>query len=281
MPDAPWLITYREMQEYPADTFALIDVRSRLAFALSHRRGAARLSWLKFRDGVGRTGKLTARLPALVDELARRGIRHDRPTIVSGDGRLGWGEDGRIAWMLRYLGYRDVRVLDGEWTDERPIHDGTSGMHAQPYDVVHETPELVVRDELRADIDAVQRAIDERTGSARDTLLLDSRSLAEFNGSRRYLPARTGRIPGAVHLEWRSLLDRRSRLDRSEAMLHRLAQRGIVPGRPIITYCVGGVRSAHTLVMLRALGFGDVRNYDGSWYEWAGDRSRLVERGGL
>ncbi len=134
------------------------------------------------------------------------------------------------------------------------------------------------RPDLRASIDDVQRAIDLGTGRAGDTLLLDTRSLAEWNGSRRYLPARTGRIPGAIHLEWRALLDQDGRLNRSSTLLQHLSERGITKHRPIIAYCVGGVRSAHALVMLRALGFVDVRNYDGSWYEWSADRTRRVER---
>ena len=39
----------------------------------------------------------------------------------------------------------------------------------------------------------------------------------------------------------------------------------------MITYCTGGVRSAEAWTMLRALGYADVRNYDGSWFEWSAD----------
>jgi len=43
-----------------------------------------------------------------------------------------------------------------------------------------------------------------------------------------------------------------------------------------VTYCTGGVRSAMAWVLLRDAGYQDVRNYDGSWWEWA----RTVEPGG-
>ena len=43
---------------------------------------------------------------------------------------------------------------------------------------------------------------------------------------------------------------------------------------------MGGVRSGAAFWALRALGVRDVRNYDGSWYEWAADPRRPVAREG-
>ncbi|MEL6272933.1 MAG: rhodanese-like domain-containing protein, partial [Chloroflexota bacterium] len=40
--------------------------------------------------------------------------------------------------------------------------------------------------------------------------------------------------------------------------------------KEILTYCQTGVRSAHTwFVLTELLGYPNVRNYDGSWIEWA------------
>ncbi len=270
--DAPGIITWNELRATPDHARTFVDVRNRWQFARSHATGAIRLSWLAYRDGRGRTGKLPADLLALQRELGRRGIRHGNQIVVYGNAARGWGEDGRIAWMLRYLGFGDVRVLDGGWRDEDATIETKEEKRTAESDFVIQTA-------LRADIEDVQRAIDSRTGGNSDTLLIDTRSLEEFNGSRRYWPKRTGRVPGALHLHWRALLDADGRLDRSPELMHRLASRGMTPHRSIITYCVGGVRSAHTLVMLGALGFHAVRNYDGSWYEWAADRSRPVEQG--
>jgi len=44
---------------------------------------------------------------------------------------------------------------------------------------------------------------------------------------------------------------------------------GILDGRPVITYCRIGERSAHTwFVLHELLGVQGVKNYDGSWSEW-------------
>lgn len=114
----------------------------------------------------------------------------------------------------------------------------------------------------------------------RRPLLLDVRARDEWDGARHYREPRVGHIPGAVRFEWRDLLDASGRLRPRDTLRPLLAARGITPDRTIVVYCTGGVRSAEAFWMLRALGFSDVRNYDGSWYEWGFDRSRPAVIGG-
>ena len=46
-------------------------------------------------------------------------------------------------------------------------------------------------------------------------------------------------------------------------------QNGLQAGNETIAYCRIGERSSHTWFALKyLLGFGNVRNYDGSWTEW-------------
>jgi thiosulfate/3-mercaptopyruvate sulfurtransferase len=95
------------------------------------------------------------------------------------------------------------------------------------------------------------------------------------------LEARGGHIPGAVHLDWLRLVDESGRLRSPPDLLHALASVGVFEPsrepREIIVYCTGGVRSAFAWAVLRALGYPAVRNYDGSFWEWAADRSLPVE----
>lgn len=49
--------------------------------------------------------------------------------------------------------------------------------------------------------------------------------------------------------------------------------------RPVVVYCSVGVRSAGVAERLRAAGFADVRNLDGSVFRWANEGRPLV-RGG-
>ena len=50
------------------------------------------------------------------------------------------------------------------------------------------------------------------------------------------------------------------------------AQLGITRATPIVVYCTGGVRSSYAWAILRASGFTNVRNFDGSFFQWAKDK---------
>jgi thiosulfate/3-mercaptopyruvate sulfurtransferase len=81
---------------------------------------------------------------------------------------------------------------------------------------------------------------------------------------------RTGRIPGAVHLHFRELLNADDTFKAPDELRRVLRARGAGPERAeIVTYC----RLSHraTLVwfaMRHLLGYTNVRVYDGSWTEW-------------
>jgi thiosulfate/3-mercaptopyruvate sulfurtransferase len=46
----------------------------------------------------------------------------------------------------------------------------------------------------------------------------------------------------------------------------------------MICYCTGGVRSAWLYFILKLVGYHNVRNYPGSWWEWSRDFACPVEK---
>ena len=258
-----WTVSAAELREARAaapSAVVVVDARGPWDyFVQGHLPGAIWLPWWRFRDGWLRTGALPRDLPALARRLATNGVDERRPVVVYGAARGGWGEEGRVAWMLHYLGHPRVSILDGgigAWTR---AGGATTRVRPRPGAAVFTARPVAA---ARASAADVARA------AATGTLLLDVRSEAEWRGARRYLSRRGGRIPGAVHLTWSDLLAADGTLDRSPALAARLAALGLTPTRPVIAYCVGGVRSGEAFVALRALGFRHVRNYDGSWWEW-------------
>ena len=260
--------TPQALVERPAGSVTLLDARSRGEYRDGHIPGAVRIDWTDHRDGWGRTGKLPTDLERLARRLAELGVDDQRPVVVYGRANEGWGEEGRIVWMLAYLGHTDVALLDGGWQAWLEAKGTVSTRPEEP-----RPGRFTGRPDpaLRATGDDVEAA---RHGAG---LVLDVRTEEEWLGATPHFEPRAGHIPGAVHLEWKELLDTRGRIDPGRARA-RLRAVGLDPARPVITYCTAGVRAGEAWVILRALGYTDVRVYDGSWYEWSADDHRPVSR---
>ena len=257
----------------------IVDARPRKEYRRGHVPGAVNLEWVDLRERGG--GLMTGRLDDDADYLAEvvgaRGISPDHWVIVLGDPLSHWGEEARVAWVLRYLGHERISLLDGGMTAwnaaELPVQRGVLTLPAEVY-----TPEI---DESVLARKADVRRFSDDVDNWR-TVIVDVRTPEEFAGARdaaRYGAPRNGRIPGAIHLPWRVLLDENGQLRHRDKLQAVLVPRGIRPDADIITYCTGGVRSSHTWYVLSALGYPNVRNYGGSWWEWSIDRRLPTENG--
>jgi thiosulfate/3-mercaptopyruvate sulfurtransferase len=71
---------------------------------------------------------------------------------------------------------------------------------------------------------------------------------------------------------------RNLRLLPPESIQHKLDQLGLAKDRELIVYCQSHHRSAFSYVMLRALGYEDVKGYPGSWSEWGNRGDTPVEQ---
>lgn len=110
-------------------------------------------------------------------------------------------------------------------------------------------------------------------------LLLDLRSPEEYTGKRvsEYSFAvdhgaeRTGRIPGAVHLYFKELLNEDDSFKSPEELRGVLAAGGIAPEKfdDVVCYCRLSHRATIAWIALtNILGHPNIKIYDGSWTEW-------------
>ena len=207
----------------------------------------------------------------LAEALRRVGVDDDRPVVVYDD----WG--GRAAarawWLLRWLGHRDVRVLDGGWpawvaaggevertaTAERPSRRGTLTAHPGSMPV----------------LDASGAA----TGAREGAVLVDARDAVRYRGEQEPVDPVAGHVPGAVNVPTGANLDEDGRFRPAEELRAEYARVGAVPGTPVVAYCGSGITACHDLLALEVAGV-PAALYPGSWSDWVSDPARPVARGG-
>jgi thiosulfate/3-mercaptopyruvate sulfurtransferase len=259
----------------------VLDARTSRGFREGHVPGSLRVDWRDFsesRPGVAsylfgdpaKWGLLTADFASLRDRLRALGLSTSRPVVVVGD-PSGWGEEGRIAWMLLYFGHSEVALLDGgfpAWQAENPgqIEKGAS-RPPPPGDF-----EPVPQPERRIRLDALRTAL-----AASEITLLDARTAEEFAGKREQGQKRGGRIPGARLVPAAGLRSADGRYVDAEALAQLAGP--LRPGAPVVTYCTGGVRSALLAVLLEARLGIIAANYDGSLWEWSSSDDLPLEAG--
>ncbi len=170
----------------------------------------------------------------------------------------------RLAWTLRYHGHKKVYVLDGgydKWVAENRPTAILPTVAAQP-----STYRVTSPGKARAEVDYVLT----RLGNP-GVIIWDTRTPEEYDGSR-VRADRGGHIPGATHLNWTELQHEVNgvKVLRPEAEIRTLlSEHGILNGQEIVAHCQTGIRSSYATLVLQALGYEQVKNYDGSWIEWA------------
>lgn len=225
----------------------VIDVRDCDAWRASRIPGARHVDVSALRatiDGV--PGQVVDAHTAEI-VLRAAGIRADVPIVVYGEQTDTMS--ARLVWTLNYFGLRDVALLDGGWSAWQAF--GAPAETASPRDLKTNISINTPVSAPRVDATWVLDHLGDPT-----VALVDARSASEYAD---------GHIPGALNVDWH--------LNVSGAALRPKEQvatlyPSLAPNETIITYCHTGARGSVAYVVLRWLGFADVRLYDGSWAEW-------------
>ena len=210
--------------------------------------------------------------------LGERGIGNDTTVVLYGD-KNNWFA-AYAYWYLKIYGHEDVRILDGgrqkwidegrEQTTERPSVESTS------YNATEADESIRVRRD-----DVLQ-------GLGREGReLVDVRSPQEYSGELLAPPgyeqegaSRGGHIPSAQSIPWAQAVRDDGTFKPAAELRELYGGKGVTPEKEVLAYCRIGERSAHTWFVLRELlGYGDVKNYDGSWTEWGNLVNVPIEKG--
>lgn len=252
----------------------VIDVRGRAAYEFGgHIPGAVHSTWHEYSDpNAVAKGLLNPDLGQIEQILRRLGINHDSDVVIYSNPFDNWGDEGRMFWMLEYLGHPDLRILDGGWVkwtaEKRPFEHGpvsaTMGnFTARPVQAL-----MMVKDDLKTIVKMPHP----------QTAILDARSVEEYLGKEVSGIPRPGHIPSAIHLAWNGFLNKDATIKDITSIKEMLEAKGVRPSQDVICYCTGGVRSAWLYFILKLVGYSKVSNYPGSWWEWSRDFAAPVEK---
>ncbi|MDB3956143.1 sulfurtransferase [Candidatus Nitrosopelagicus sp.] len=256
-------ISTQELEKiYQDDSVLILDARSYKDYSNGHIPGAVNLDLFSFhwvdtsQKGLVSFGEHMRKI------LSYAGIDENKKIIFYDDvtGMLA----ARGVWMCLYFSHSDVQMLDGglsKWTKENLPTETESTIYKPSNLTTPLDPSIIIGFE----------ELNEKIGKV---TIIDARSPDEFDGT---IPraARGGHITTAENIDWNNNLDDSGKL-KSDSELESLYT--MDKESPIVTYCQGAYRAAHSYLSLKKLGFKNVKVYLGSWGEWGNKMELPIEK---
>lgn len=239
-----------------------------LLYASGHVPGAAHIDWTSDLNDQVRRDYINR--DAFDSLLSKIGATPETTIVFYGDKNNWWA--CYAFWVFQLFGHTNAKIMDGgrlKWEKEgRELSRDTPSFTPSTYHAANsrnDAPHRAFRDEVLKWVEAKGQ-------------LVDVRSPDEYSGKKLHMPEypnegalRGGHIPGAKSVPWARAInpDNGTFKTADELKAIYLQEQGLDPAKPVIAYCRIGERSSHTWFALKyLLGFGNVRNYDGSWTEW-------------
>ena len=250
----------------------IIDVRGAAAYS-SHIPGAVHSTWHEYSDPEAiAKGLLNPDISVIERRLQALGIHNNSDVVIYSNPFDNWGDEGRLYWMLQYVGHQSIRILDGGWVkwvaEQRPYeHQPVKPPAGDFKATIH--PEVII---TKAELKTLVRR------PHPDTDILDARSVEEYAGKEVDGLPRAGHIPMAINMPWSGFLNPDATVKDLDAIKKVFEDRGIDPHKEIVTYCLGGVRAAWLYFIMRLINFEHVKCYPGSWWEWSRDFAAPAEK---
>jgi len=263
-----------------SEPVVLIDTRDADTYAAGHIPGAVNLREIFTFLATSSAEGLTELKATFAQHFGAVGLSGAETAVFYEDAlNSGYGQSCRGYYLLTWLGYPKVKVLNGGYSAWKASGMPTSTEAVAPIAATFPS------DLSMADVMLTKDDVFAALGS--DTVLLDVRDIDEWIGDssspygKDYAP-RKGRIPGAKWLEWYRFMKPSSMgpmIKSPDEVKAECATAGISTDDTVYLYCFKGARASNTFLALKQAGFSDVRMYFGSWNEWSRDAGMPIETG--
>ena len=202
----------------------------------------------------------------LLPAIAYMGIDKETTVVVYGTSA---SAGARLVWALMYAGVQDVRLLNGGYEAWLAAgYEGTTETTART-PVSYFGADTALHPEYLVDTDYVRDVVQDQESNA---LIVDIRNYDEYIGATApysYIPT-SGRIAGAV---WGhnvgDFLNSDGTLKTLTEVEEMWYEEGITSEKAVSFYCGTAWRSSLAFLFAYMMGWEDISNYDGSWYEWS------------
>ncbi|MES2414416.1 MAG: sulfurtransferase [Pseudomonadota bacterium] len=261
-----------------AEPVVIIDTRDADTYAAGHLPGAVNMREIFTFLATSTAEGLTALKSTFAEHFGAVGLSGVETAVFYEDAlNSGYGQSCRGYYLLTWLGYPKVKVLNGGFSAWKAQGLPTST------DVV--TPKAAVFPADLAMADVMLTKDDVAAALHTDVALLDVRDIDEWTGEssspygKDFAP-RKGRLPGAKWIEWYRFMKPSAQGPVFKSPLEvqaECATAGIATSDTVYLYCFKGARASNSFLALKQAGFDDVRMYFGSWNEWSRDDSLPIE----
>ncbi len=240
----------------------IVDTRSFKEYSEGHIPGAVHLDLFAFhwidtsKQGIENFNNQTKTL------LSYLGVSSEKKIIFydSVSGMLA----ARGVWLLMYFSHQNVSMLDGgitKWKNENlSLETKPNGFKPSNFSGKINSEIISGFEYIRDNLNSVK--------------ILDARSTGEYDGSM-VRAARSGHIPNAINIDWNQNINEDGTF-KSDDELSKMYD--FPKDSEIITYCQGAYRAANSFLVLKKLGFTNVRVYLGSWGEWGNRLELAIEK---
>jgi thiosulfate/3-mercaptopyruvate sulfurtransferase len=196
--------------------------------------------------------------------LSRMGVSAEKQVV--GYDNAGGVYASRLWWMLRWMGHRNVAVLDGGW------QAWTDAGHPVSQDFRAPKPASFNGKADQSWVDA--QYVLEHLQSP-DMVLIDARANDRFHGQNETIDPVGGHIPGARNRFFKDNLTADGHFKSADQLRTEFASiLGGGSAERLVSQCGSGVTACHNLLAMEIAGLKGGRLYPGSWSEWIADPQR-------